>query len=323
MDFIDYYAELGVGRDAKPDDIDRAYRKLARQYHPDVNKAKDAEEKFKRVGEAYEVLKDPAKRERYDRYGNAWNQAQSHGAPPPGFDEFRFDPRAQGGGFEFEFGEGGDFSDFFQQLFGMGGVPGQRGRTRGGARTRRGSMRAAGADQEARLVLTLEEAAQGGRRPVTLRDPQTGAARTLAIRVPAGVRPGQRIRLSGQGDPGHGGGPAGDLYLHVEVAPHALFRLEGADLHTVLPVAPWTAALGGSVMVRTLDGTLKVKVPAGSSSGRRIRLAGRGFPDGSGKPGDLYAELRVHVPEQLDAAERELFEKLSDASDYAPPSQHA
>jgi curved DNA-binding protein len=321
MDFIDYYAELGVGRDATSADVDRAYRKLARQYHPDVNKDKGAEEKFKRIGEAYEVLKDPAKRERYDRYGAAWNQAQSHGAPPPGFEEFRYGP-GDAGGFSFEFGEGGDFSDFFRELFGMGG--GERGGTRtarGG--TRRARMRAAGADQEARLVLSLEEAAQGGRRPVTLRDPQTGASRTLAIQVPAGVRPGQRIRLAGQGDAGHGGGPAGDLYLHVEVAPHALFRLEGADLHTVLPVAPWTAALGGSMLVRTLDGSLKVKIPAGSSSGRRIRLAGRGFPNGKGQAGDLYAELRVHVPEQLSDDERALLEKLTQASEFTPPPQHA
>jgi curved DNA-binding protein len=322
MQFIDYYAELGVGRDATAADIDRAYRKLARQYHPDVNKAKDAEERFKRVGEAYEVLKDPAKRKRYDQYGSAWNQAQSQGAPPPGFEEFRFDP-SEGSGFGFEFGEGADFSDFFQQLFGMGGARRGRASARGGGRARRAHVHAAGADQEARLVLTLEEAARGGRRSVTLRDPQTRNARTLAVQVPAGVRPGQRIRLSGQGDPGHGDAPAGDLYLHVEVAPHPLFRLEGADLHTVLPVAPWTAALGGTALVRTLDGTLKVKVPPGSSSGRRIRIAGRGFPNSHGVAGDLYAELRVHVPEQMDDEERELFEKLGRVSEYTPPSQHA
>ena len=333
MEFIDYYSVLGVARSATADEIDRAYRKLARQFHPDVSKAKNAEEKFKQVGEAYEVLKDSAKRAQYDQYGAAWKDAQEHGAPPPGFDGFRAGRGRAGpgtGGFSTEFGAGGDFSDFFQQLFGMGG--GLRGgaadspfggSTRGGRQTRRsqGRVATAGFDQEARINLSLEDAAHGGRREVTIREPETGATRKLALQVPRGVRAGQRIRLAGQGSAGHGGAP-GHLYLQVDIAPHPLFRLEGADLHTVLPVAPWTATLGGTALLCTLDGNVKVKVPAGTSSGRRIWLAGRGFPNGHGA-GDLYAEIRVHVPENLTPEERELFEKLATASAFVPPSQHA
>ncbi len=327
MEFIDYYSVLGVARGATADEIDSAYRKLARQFHPDVSKAKNAEEKFKQVGEAYEVLKDPAKRAQYDQYGAAWKDAQEHGAPPPGFDGFRSRPRsAQPSDFAAEFGGGGDFSDFFQQLFGMGGGTAQSpfgGGGRGSRQTRRGGGRAAtaGFDHEARISLSLEDAAHGGRREVTIREPETGVTRKLALQVPRGVRAGQRIRLAGQGTAGQGGAP-GDLYLQVEIAPHPLFRLEGADLHTVLPVAPWTATLGGTALLRTLDGNVKVKVPAGTSSGRRIRLAGRGFPNGHGA-GDLYAEIRVHVPEQLTPEEQELFEKLAAASVFVPPPQHA
>lgn len=324
MEFIDYYAVLGVPRTATAEEIDRAYRKLARQHHPDVSQAKDAEEKFKRVGEAYEVLKDPEKRKRYDHYGAAWKEAQSHGSPAPGFEPFRSPDTG-----EFDFDDLGSFSDFFQQLFGGTGGPNQP-HGRGGTRQRgRGHARTSarftmpGADQTAALTLSLEEAAHGGLRNVALRDATNGATRTLAVQVPRAVRPGQRIRLAGQGSPGHGGGAPGDLFLQVEIAPHALFRMEGLDLHTVLPVAPWTAALGGAVHLRTLDGTIKFKVPAGSSSGRRIRIAGKGFPAPHAAAGDLYAEIRIHVPEHATLEEREMFEKLAQLSEFAPPPQHA
>ena len=323
MDFIDYYSVLGVSKHASGEEIDRAYRQLARKFHPDVSKAADAEERFKRINEAYEVLKDPVKRQHYDRYGSAWKEAQRQGAPEPGFEGFRVEP---GGfeGFEFDGGNAGDFSDFFQQLFGFGGLGGL-GSAGPRRRSRAAGVRraAAGADQEARLALSLEEAARGGKREITLRDPQTQRARTLAVTIPAGVRPGQRIRLTGQGDPGRGGGPTGDLYLRVELEPHPRFRLEGADLYTVLPVAPWTAALGGEALLRTLDGTVKLKIPGGSSSGRRIRLAGKGFPSGRGEAGDLYVELRIVVPEHPDAEERDLYEKLARASSFKPPEQHS
>jgi curved DNA-binding protein len=335
LQFIDYYSVLGVPKTASVEEIDRAYRKLARQYHPDVSKAKDAEERFKQVNEAYEVLKDPAKRQHYDRYGAAWREAQSRGTPPPGFEGFRFGrgagPGAGAGagqeGFDFEFA--GDFSDFFRELFGLGGLGdlgGFGGERRGrGARTSRpvrSRVATAGGDQEARITLSLEEAARGGPREITLRDPQTGRARTLSVRIPAGVRSGQRIRLAGQGDPGLGGGAAGDLFLQIEFVPHPEFWLDGADLHTVLPVPPWTAALGGETRLRTLSGTLKVKVPPGTSSGRMIRIGGKGFPDGRGGAGDLYAEIQIVVPEQPSAEERDLYERLARASRFAPPGQH-
>ena len=254
----------------------------------------------------------PTKRAKYDAYGAAWKQAEHAGAPPPGSE--RFQQRGDGG-FEFH-GGSGSFSDLYEFLFGQGGFnfesmqefPGGRGGTATGRRGRR-HVASPGADQEARLVLTLEEAARGGRREITLRDGRS--TRTVAVQVPAGVRPGQRIRLTGLGDKGTGGAPAGNLELLVDVAPHTEFRLDGLDLHTVLPLAPWTAALGGEVRVRTIDGTLKVKIPSGSASGRRIRLSGRGFPDGRGGAGDLYAEIRIVVPESMTPEERKLFEQLA------------
>jgi curved DNA-binding protein len=319
VEFIDYYAVLGVPKTATKEEIERAYRKKARQFHPDVNKAKDAEDKFKKVGEAYEVLADPAKRALYDQYGNAWKEAERQGAPPPGAERFRTQRGAQPDSQEFHF-EGGDFSEFFEQLFGMGGRGrGGRGRAERGGR---GSWTLPGADQEAGITLTLEQAAEGGQRQMSLQDPRTGRSRTLKVNIPKGVLPGQRIRLSGLGDPGQGGGPAGDLYLNVDIAPHADFRLDGRDLHTVLPVTPWDAALGGEALLRTLGGTVRVKIPAGSSSGRRIRLRGQGYPDPRGGAGDLYAEIRIVVPEKLTPEERELFEKLSKASSFTPPGQH-
>lgn len=312
MEFIDYYAVLGVSKNATAEEIQSAYRRLARQYHPDVNKAKDAEEKFKRLGEAFEVLGDPAKRRRYDSYGTAWKQAEAQGAPPPGFEGFRFEG---GGSQSFEFG-GGDFSEFFEALFGLGAGSARRG----GGRARPGRVRP-GADAEARIALSLEDAARGGKRHITLQDPDSAGTRTLAVTIPAGILPGQRIRLAGQGGRGRGAG-AGDLYLQVEIEAHPAFRLEGRDLHTVLPVPPWVAALGGDMRLRTLDGTLRVKIPPGSSTGRRIRLTGRGFPQAHGGAGDLYAEIRIVVPETLTAEERELYAKLAQVSRFTPPAQH-
>jgi curved DNA-binding protein len=320
VEFIDYYSVLSVPKTANKDEIERAYRKLARKYHPDVNKAKDAEEKFKQLGEAYEVLSDPQKRKLYDQYGAAWREAERQGAPPPGAESFRHRAGPEGFQYHFEGGDaGGDFSDFFEQLFGMGGLGGQR-RARGAhGRTDRPRE---GADMEARIGLTLEQAAEGGQRQISLADPRTGKTRTLKVKIPKGVLPGQRIRLSGQGDPGTRGGPAGDLYLTVEMEPHPQFRLEGRDLHTVLPVTPWQAALGGEALLHTLNGDLRVKVPPGSSSGRKIRLTGKGYPDPRGGAGDLYAEIRIAVPENLSPEEKELFEKLAQVSSFTPPGQH-
>jgi curved DNA-binding protein len=292
--YHDYYETLGVPRDASQDDIRAAHRRLARQYHPDVNKEPGAEDRFKEISEAYEVLRDPEKRERYDRLGANWRAGQDV-SDASGFEGFR---RGGGGGFEdirFDFFGGGgadDFSDFFEGLFGR----------------RRGAGSAArGADQEAVLELSLEEAARGGRRRLSL------DGRDLEVEIPPGVRDGQRIRLAGEGARGRGGGPTGDLFLRVRIRPDKRFRVEGRDVYTDLPVTPWEAALGATVDVRTLLGTAQVKVPPGSSSGRRLRLRGEGLGGG-----DLYAVVQIHVPKRLSPQERELFERLAEVSDFNP-----
>ena len=318
MEFKDYYTTLGVVKNASQEDIQRAYRKLARKYHPDVSKTPDAEEKFKDIGEAYEVLKDPDKRAKYDRYGAAWKAAQQGGgAPPPGYEDIWFD---LGGADDFTFSGGSGFSSFFEQLFGS--VAGQhgpgQGRRQARGHTQGWSWNQPGADREARLVLTLEEAAHGGEREISLSGPTSGQIRTYMVRIPKGVRPGQHIRLAGQGEPGVGNAPPGDLYLSVELLPHATFRLEGRDLYTTVPVTPWEAALGAEVTLPTLDRAVHVKIPAGSSSGRKIRLKGKGFPDAKSGAGDLYAEISIRVPEALSSEEKKLFEQLADVSKFAP-----
>jgi len=320
LQYKDYYAVLGVARDASKDDIQKAYRKLARKYHPDVNKEEGAEGKFKEIAEAYEVLKDPEKRSKYDHYGAAWKAAQQRpgaSGPPPGFEEFRFDFGGPGGFSGFDAGSGEGFSSFFEMLFGRGAGgarwrPGQRAQAWSGAEP----WSAAPADHEAHLPLTLEEAARGGSREITLAEPQSGKTRTFRVKIPRGVRSGQRIRLSGQG--ARGDGKRGDLYLLVDLQPHPRFHLEGQDLHTTLEISPWQAALGGQAELPTLEETLTVKVPPGSSSGRRIRLRGKGFPGANGERGDLYAELRIVVPESLSERERRLYQELSEVSPSPP-----
>ncbi len=322
MDFKDYYQILGVARNATQEEIQKAYRTLAREYHPDVNKESGAEARFKEIGEAHDVLKDPAKRGKYDRYGAAWKAAEQGGQAPPGFENIRFD-FGMGGMDGFPGGQGrgsGNFFDVLENLFGgtaTGGCPGGGpGRGFGGMG---GGFRPSpqGADQEARLNLSLEEAAEGGKRKMTLTDPDTGQSKTLMVNIPIGVLPGQRIRLSGQGGKGAPAGRAGDLYLVADVQPHPSFRLDGRDLHCTLRVTPWEAALGATVTMKTLDGSVRLKVPGGSSSGRRIRLNGKGFP-GSDGPGDLYAEVEIVVPEDLSSEEREAFEKLAEVSAFSP-----
>lgn len=297
----DYYEVLGVPRDASEEEIRRAYRQLARQYHPDVNKDPGADQRFKEVSEAYEVLRDREKRARYDRLGANWRAPQG---PPPGRD---------GGGYEdvrVEFADGDDFSDLFEGLFGRRGRP-RRGRSRSGF----DGYSARGLDQEAAIELTLEEAAAGGRRAITL-----GDGREFEVEIPRGVRDGQAIRVPGAGSPGFQGGPPGDLLLRVRLRPHPRFRLRGdRDLEVDLPVAPWEAALGASgVELRTLLGRARVNVPAGSSCGRRLRLRGEGLPSDSGAPGDLYAVVKIEVPKRLKKQERELFERLAETSKFDP-----
>ena len=298
--YHDYYETLGVPRDASQDDIRAAHRRLARRYHPDVNKEPGAEDRFKEVSEAYEVLRDPEKRERYDRLGANWRAGQDVSGAS-GFEG----SRGGGGGFEdirFDFGGGADdFSDFFEGLFG--------GRTRGrGGAFGGAGFSARGADQEAAVEVSLEEAVRGGRRRISLDD-----GRDFEVEIPAGVRDGQRIRLAGEGGGGMGGGPSGDLFLRVRVRPDKRFRVEGSDIYTDLPVTPAEAALGARVEVQTPTGSAQVTVPAGSSCGRRLRLRGEGLGDG-----DLYAVLQIRVPKQPSAQERQLYERLAEVSDFNP-----
>ncbi|HEX6153044.1 MAG TPA: DnaJ C-terminal domain-containing protein [Solirubrobacterales bacterium] len=294
--FRDYYEVLGVPRGAGDEEIRSAYRKLAREYHPDVNKDPGAEDRFKEVSEAYEVLRDAEKREQYERLGANWKAGEDvSGASGFG--------GGFGGGDGQGFGDGAGFSDFFESFF--GGRQGASGGFEGF------SMR--GGDQEATIEVTLEEAARGGKQRISLAD-----GRDFEVQIPPGVRDGQKIRLAGQGGEGASGGPAGDLYLRVRIKRHPRFRREDDDLVVEIPVAPWEAALGATVPVPTLNGSAKVKVPAGSSSGRRLRLRGEGMPGPGGRKGDLYASVRVVVPKALEKRERELFEELAAVSRFDP-----
>ncbi|MCF6509362.1 J domain-containing protein [Blastococcus sp. MG754426] len=333
----DYYAALGVGRGASAEEIQRAYRKLARQYHPDVNKDPGAEEKFKEVSEAYDVLSDPETRRRYDAFGpdfrqvpegvdpETWRRARAGAAagagagarPGPGWSS-GWPGGSDGeqvwvGGTGFGsggFGEGIDLDDLLGGMF-SGRTAGRRG---GAGRARQGWGQVSGADQEAELELSVEDAYSGGRRSLTLSGPD--GPRTLEVNIPAGVTDGQRIRLGAQGGQGSGGAPNGDLYLVVRLASHPRYRVEGRDLYVDLPLAPWEAALGTSVAIDTPGGEAKVKVPAGTSSGRRLRLRGRGLPNPRGTAGDLYAEARIVVPHRLTDDERRLFSELAAASTF-------
>ncbi|OHV48441.1 DnaJ C-terminal domain-containing protein [Pseudofrankia sp. BMG5.36] len=308
----DYYEILGVGRDSSAEEIQQAYRRLARRYHPDVNSDPAAEERFKEIGEAYHVLSDPKTRARYDRFGPDFRRI------PEDYEE-RVAAGAGGGwvgggparprgvrvepGFGTDFGAragGAGFEDIFGDIFGARGAAGP----------------IPGADQEAELELTVEEAYRGGRRRVTLAGPD--GPRSYQVTIPAGVVDGQRIRLAGQGGRSAGGGQPGDLYLRARIAPHPRYRPDGRDIHVTLPVTPWEAALGATVPVITPGGEVKVHVPAGSSSGRRLRLRGEGLPNPAGRPGDLYAEVSVAVPARLTDRERALFQELAAVSTFDP-----
>lgn len=297
----DFYQVLGVPRTASQEEIQRAYRRLARRYHPDVNKDPAAEERFKEISEAYHVLSDPDTRRRYDQFGPAFRQAPEGaerwagaGARPGGATWGAGPAGSWTGTTDFDF----DLEDLLGGIFGHGRGP------------------IPGADQEAELVLTVEEAYQGGRRTITLQGP--AGPRTLSVMIPRGVVNGQRIRLAGQGGRGADGGPPGDLYLVVRLADHPRYHVEGRDIHVRLPVTPWEAALGANVAIETPGGEAKVKVPPGTSSGRRLRLRGLGLPNPRGEPGDLYAEIRIMVPREPNDAERRLFEQLAAVSEFDP-----
>jgi curved DNA-binding protein len=322
MDFKDYYATLGIERGASTDDIKRAYRKLARKFHPDVSKEPEAEARFKEVGEAYEVLKDPQKRAAYDQLGANWKAGQEF-RPPPG-------PRPGGRTYHYSSGGGeqfGGFSEFFESLFGRGGMgmddgmggPGGPGGMGGGPRggqfqyRRAGPMR--GEDQQARVKISLEEAFAGGNRTLELRS-ASGGTHSIRVAIPRGVTEGQRIRLAGQGLPGMNGGAAGDLFLEVVFDAHPLFEADGRNLLLALPVAPWEAALGETVGVPTLGGRVDLRIPAGSQSGRRLRLKGRGLP--GTPPGDQIVTLRIETPPADSEPARDFYREMRDKLPFNP-----
>lgn len=298
--YRDYYEALGVPRDATENQIRVAYRKLARENHPDVNKDPDAEDRFKEVSEAYEVLRDPEKRKAYDQFGANWRAGQDVSGEPG------FGGGAGGGpgGVHVDFGEdGGDFSDFFENLFGHGGAAGGGGSRRAGY----ASMPMRGPDYEAALDLTLEEAAAGGTRSMSFTD-----GKSYDVAIPVGIHDGQRIRLAGEGGAGANGGPAGDLFLRVHILPHRTFKVDGQNLTVDLPISPAEAALGATVPVPTLGGSATVRIPAGTSSGRKLRLRGKGMPSGrSEERGDLLAAVKIVIPKDLSDRERELYEQLA------------
>ena len=312
MEFKDYYKIMGVPRDASQDDIKRAYRKLARKYHPDVSKEPQAEVRFKELGEAYEVLKDPEKRVAYDRLGSDWKANQEFRPPPDWNAGFEFSERG------FTGADASQHSDFFESLFGhgFGAAQGRQG-TQGRHGGRAGAFQAPGQDHYAKVMIDLEEAYQGGTRSITLQVPQLDAQGRVSTRehrlnvaIPKGIRAGQYIRLAGQGAPGHGQGKPGDLYLEIEFRPHPYYRVENADVYLDLPVAPWEAALGATVKTPTPGGIVELKIPAGSTTGRKLRLKGRGIPGKT--PGDFFVVLQIVTPPADDETDKALYRKMAE-----------
>jgi curved DNA-binding protein len=309
--YKDYYATLGVARDAKADDIKKAYRKLAQKFHPDVSKDPKGEEKFKEIAEAYQALKDPEKRAAYDQLGSAYQPGQDFRPPPDWEKQFRAGAANQGG---FSFDDL-DLSDLFEGL---------SARSRRGSRGR-STLRMPGADYEVTVRLALEDALRGTQVDLNLTLPEFDAEgvprpapKTVKARIPKGATEGQRLRLRGQGGKGSNGGRDGDLYLNIELQPHPLFRPSGHDLYIDLPLAPWEAALGAMIEVPTLDGAVNLKIPPGTTAGRKLRLGKKGLPRPGGGEGDLYAIVQIVNPPELGERERELFKELSEVSRFDP-----
>src|SRR5213079_3016203 len=309
VQFRDYYETLGVPKTASEDEIRSAFRKLARKHHPDVAKDKKAaEEKFKQINEAYEVLSDPEKRKKYDQLGANWNQPGGFQPPPqwggqPGGRSYQWG--GDGGGVEFEFG-GTGFSDFFEAFFGGG-----RGRSAFGGFGGRQAEAERGSDVEADIMVTLEEALHGSTRTVSLRRAGSNKVENYQVKIPRGVHEAQRIRLAGQGEAGERGGKSGDLFLRVRLARHPDFSIEGSDLVHEVKIAPWQATLGDQLIVPTLEGSARLKLPPGTQGGQRFRLRGRGLPGVSGQRGDLYVVAQISVPKKLSEREREIWEQLA------------
>jgi curved DNA-binding protein len=305
VEYKDYYAVLGVERDATQDEIKRAYRKLARKYHPDVSKEADAEQKFKDLGEANEVLKDPEKRAAYDQLGSNWNAQQGFQPPPDWGTGFEFHGAPPGGGDQH------DFSDFFESLFGQARGPGSGSR----------GFHMQGEDHHAKILIDLEDSFKGASRSISLQMPEVNPDghvvtrnRTLKVRIPKGIRQGQQIRLAGQGATGMGSGKAGDLYLEIEFKSHRHYRVEGADVYLELPLAPWEAALGASVKVPTPSGAIDLKIPPNSQAGKKLRLKGRGIPAKS--PGDLYVVLQIALPPADSEKSRAIYERMKEELEF-------
>jgi curved DNA-binding protein len=313
MDYKDYYAVMGLARDATQDEIKRAYRKLARKYHPDVSKEADAERRFKELGEAYEVLKDPEKRAAYDQLGSNWRAGQDF-RPPPGWDAgFEF----SGGGYSES--ERGGFSDFFESLFGRGG------HFHAAGFGHRAPASGRGEDHHSRVDVNLEDAFHGATLSLQLRIPEYDAKgrlsthlRRLQVKIPRGVTAGKRIRLAGQGGTGHSGGPAGDLFLEIHIRPHSLYQVEGKDIFLTLPITPWEAALGGKVQVPTLGGRVDLAIPPGARSGQKLRLKGRGLPVPGAASGDQFVVLQIVTPPADDEAKKALYERMAQQMPFNP-----
>jgi len=308
--YQDYYAVLGIEKKATQEEVQRAYRKLARKYHPDINKESSAEEKFKQINEAYEVLGDPEKRATYDQIGSGWDgQFAKH--------EYQGSDNAH---FHFSNDDPGQFSDFFQNLFGDGWRFGDETESRGGgARKRRGR------DHETTIEIMLSDAYHGARKSIELEKIEadssgrpTRTRRSYDVTIPPGVTDGSLIRLAGQGGSGSGGGDSGDLFLRVSIKSDKRFTLDGHDLATTVDITPWEAALGGKVLVPTIDGRINLTLPAGTQSGQILRVRGKGMPVGSGRYGDLMVNVRIVVPKHLSARERHLFEELAKESRFDP-----
>ena len=326
LQYKDYYKSLGVPRDANDADIKKAFRKLAREFHPDVAKnKKQAEEKFKEINEAYEVLGDAAKRKRYDELGANW-QSGAEFRPPGGWESFGRGRTSGGGGpgggeREFHF-DGTGFSDFFEQIFGSRGGRGAPGFGGAGGFGEDEMGGARGQDIEGDILVTLDEILRGSSRTIRLQrtDPLTGQSttQTLRVKIPPGVREGQLIRVAGKGQEGIGGGESGNLYLRVKFAQHPDFRVRGANLYYDLDLAPWEAVLGATVRIPTLDGTVSLKIPAGTVSERQFRLRGKGLPTGDGTRGDLYAVVSIEVPSHLTSEQKVLWEQLAAKSAFNP-----
>jgi curved DNA-binding protein len=349
VQFKDYYEVLGVPRTVSADDLKKAFRKLARQYHPDVAKnKKTAEEKFKEINEAYEVLSDPAKRKKYDELGPNWKQGADF-RPPPGWQQEHRQGRptsggrpGQGGGPEFEFGGTTGFSDFFEQLFGSRGRGGAGGSPFGRSGMMEEDPAARGRDVEGDILVTLEEAMKGSVRAVSLRRavvcencggtgekgrkpcPVCGGTgevtktETYQVKIPAGVTEGQKLRVAGRGEAGSNGGSAGDLFLRVRLSRHPDFEVQEHNLIYEAELAPWEAVLGTQLAVPTLDGKVNIKIPAGTQTGQKLRIRGRGLPQRSGLPGDLIVVAQVEVPSQITDEERKLWTQLAEVSKFQP-----